>query len=302
VTSYKFKVGMTKGALWTAGFLASICLVSVWFALREYTEIQHLEQAKGITESHAQAEIHRLQREVASYRNDLGDHARKVIYPADDAQSKPANARGSVDLMPYLVKDPQFEELRRRRMLQQVHNMYGDLKSFSLTDEQRDKLTVLLANKINAPMDAREAALSQGMTDGTSEMGQAFHDTMKAADDEIKALVGDSGFLDLASASKQISSRNMVNASLGREFIASGQPLTSDQVNALADVQGHFQGTSEELDQAMRDRAAQVLTPSQMDVFLQNRSIDRDTRELQKRATEAATKETGTTSFHWGSW
>jgi hypothetical protein len=52
----------------------------------------------------------------------------------------------------------------------------------------------------------------------------------------------------------------------------------------------------------MRDRASQVLSPDQYEIFLQNRSLDQESQELQQRAMDAAKKETGTTSYRWGNW
>jgi hypothetical protein len=293
---------MTKGVSLTVGTLVVLCLALAWLARRENIEIQSLRAASDgrvSAEKGDRSEIRRLQRELALYERDPDPKEPNALPPAEGA---PPRASRQVDLMPYFQKDPKFEELHRKRMLQQVRNMYGTLKSLNLDNDQQEKLTVLLANKINAPIDARESALAQGITDGSPEMSRAFRDTMKSADDEIKALVGDSGFQDLNALSRQISSRNLVNASLGREFIAGGQPLTADQVNALADVHGHPQGSQDEMEQAMRDRAAQILSPSQLEIFLQNREIERESRDLEQRATDAATKETGSTSFRSGPW
>jgi hypothetical protein len=253
-------------------------------------------------ESHSQAEIARLRGIVAVADERKERQAQAPAASKDTASAPPGAPQRGIDLLAYIQKDPLYADVHRRRMLQQVQMRYGDLKYLGLQPDQEAKLTLLLSNKMSSYQDGHEAALTQGIADGTPEMARAIGDTTKAADDEIKAMVGDSGFQDLAAHSNLIAARNGLNMSLGSTFISSGQSLSPDQINALADVQAQFKGSQSELEQAIRDRASQVLSPEQLEIFMQNRVLDQDSQALQQRAMDAAKKETGTSSFHWGNW
>jgi hypothetical protein len=294
-----------RGRSWPFLAAAMLCLALVWLALRQRAEILALRAASETQEAAGKQdriEIDRLRRQVASDGLELGSRDRSGRWAADEARAKMDTAHAPVDLMPFILKDPQFDELHRRRLLQQVRGRYGDLKSLNLKPDQQDKLTALLAGELSAPQDAREAALAQGIADSSPEMSRAIGEAMKSADDEIKALIGDSGFQDLTSLSSQVTTRKNLNSTLGSDFIAGGLPLSPDQINALADVQAHFQGSPTELDEAMKDRAAQELSPAQMDLFLQNQALNRASQDLLQRASDEAKKETGTTSLHWAAW
>jgi hypothetical protein len=290
---------------WIVALLAAGLVATTWWAWRETAAIHDLRDAAAAQDalvSRAQAEITRLKSLVSS----LGDLKARAVAPPvpakDGAGAAPGAADRGVDLLPYIQKDPLYADLHRRRMLQQVRRRYGDLKFLGLPPDQEARLTLLLSNKMSAFQDGHDAAVAQGIADGTQEMARAINQTAKTADDEIKALVGESGFQDLNTRSSLVTARNSINMALSPYFLPSGQALSLDQLNALADVQNQFKGTPSEFDQAMRDRASQVLTPDQLEIFLQNRTLDQDSRDLQQRATDAAQKETGTTSFRMGNW
>jgi hypothetical protein len=285
--------------------LAAALVATAWWALRENLAISGLRDAmsaRGASASVSQAEIARLRGIVAILQV---QKARPATIPAaakDDAGAAQIAAQRGIDLLTYIQKDPLYADVHRRRMIQQVQMRYGDLKYLGLPPDQEAKLIFLLSNKMSSYQDGHEAAVTQGIADGTPEMARAIGDTTKAADDEIKAMVGDSGFQDLAAHSNLIATRNSLNMTIGSSFLSSGQSLSLDQINALAEVQSQFKGTPSELEQAMRDRASQVLSPDQLEIFLRNRSLDQDSQALQQRAIDAAKKETGTTSFRWGNW
>jgi hypothetical protein len=290
---------------WVVALLAAALAATAWWAWRENATINGIRaamSAQDASRSRDQAEITRL-KVLVSTLGELKAQAAVPLAPTKEAAGATSGAtERTVDLLPYIQKDPLYADLHRRRMLQQVRRRYGDLKFLGLPPDQEARLTLLLSNKMSAYQDGHDAALAQGIADGTPEMGRAINQTSKSADDEIKALVGDSGFQDLNTRASLVTARNSINMALSPYFLTGGQALSLDQMNALADAQYQFKGTPSELDQAMRDRASQVLTPDQLEIFLQNRTLDQESRDLQQRATDAATKETGTTSFRWGNW
>jgi len=289
--------------------------VTAWEAWQEHLTIAALQvQLKASDQALIQAkqvakQSHDRLAEAAKKR----EETRKAREAAASATITAPKKNAPVDLTPYLEKQPGYAQLRQLLMLRQVNRQYGDLKGLNLPPEQLDKLRNLLAEKLQAPQDAREAALQAGIEANSPEMRKAVQEASSGVDSEIKALVGPDQYTAVNNLQMQAGFRTNIQFQISPDMNAAGLPLSTDQINALAQAQQDAQKTAAQamrnnggpanyqavMNQAMADQAAKVLTPDQLAVFQQSISINSQMAALQAKAREAAQQELGSkiTSF-----
>jgi hypothetical protein len=275
-----------------AAIIALCCLA--WSEHRELVELRSANKAANAVERRDRMEIQRLRGQILAYmkasdwRPPVGSRA-GAVEPGGEAGNS-----GNVDLTPFMKRDPAYAALRHRVLLRAVRVTYGDLAALNLPPDRLQKLTELLLDRCAAPQDARDAALQQGLKDGSPEYLQAVANSVNDAENDIKSFLGQSAYDQLLANENRINLASTLETTVGNYLAAAGIPLSGDQIAALADAQQKLREASPEIqNQALEARAAEVLTPEQLQLFVENIDLQDDVRELQQRALEAAKKQYG---------
>lgn len=295
--------------------LAAGCAGIAWFAWREHVELIQwrataIERAnaldvlrRGEKADHDRLLAFEKQREATLKRRE----ARRNAGGAADAPR--AKRSGPVDLTPYMEKDPEYARLHHLRVLQQVERMYGDLKYLNLPADQLAKLRELLAERIEAPQDAREAAEAQGIDPNSREYGKAIGAAMTDVNSDIKALVGDAAYGVLTQKQMASGFESQLEYQIAPDLTAAGVSLSADQIQALAQAQAqavqsamgtlHSAADYQQAQfQALLQAGSKILSPDQFSVFQQSVGLQQQYQAMQSRAVQAAQAELG----HVNSW
>ena len=310
---------------WIVPIVVALLLFLAWLAFRERSKAAELQATNTqLLKSHDRDvdELAALRVKLAAARKEKDDlvatvAAEKKAVPAAPA-AKPATT--NVDITEYFEADPEFPAYREKLIQERIRLRYGDLRSLNLSPEKLQRLQHLLYDQASAPQDARAAALKLGMTPGSPEMNRATAAAMKEIDSEIKALLGTSGFDNLQAAQHQTQSafgelqaaqrqtQNITNLQngIGLKMTLAGAAFSGEQITALSETLSHFQsgGTMTmalppEQEESLQASVAQILTPSQLEIFKQDRAMRLLEDKLRWRSLESAKKALGHDINSW---
>jgi hypothetical protein len=284
-----------------------------WESWQEHQQIAVL-QARALSADRA---LDQVRKQAAQYHERLVEaaKARQEAKAADGAakNGKKTGKNAMVDLTPYLEKEPGYAQMRQLLQLRRIAREYGDLKNLNLPPDQLDKLKALLVDRMQAPQDAREAALQAGIGENSRDMSKAVQSATEGVDADIKALVGPDQFAALTAIQMQAGYRSNIQYQIAPDMNAAGLTLTSPEIDALAQAQQQAQKAAMEamraggnsanyqtiLNQAMADQAAKILTPDQLPVFQQSLALNQQYSDLQNKAMQTAQKELGHSIHSW---
>jgi hypothetical protein len=177
-------------------------------------------------------------------------------------------------------KDPAYAAIWRKQQLRSVQRQYGDaLAALKLPPDQLAKLKDLLVARIDANLDASEAAQDEGLSG--REVGLAIRDSISAVNDEIKGLIGDDAFSRLQTTPQTSMAKTMLENTVAVDLEGAGVPLTPDQLTSLAAIYNQtmrrpgagalpgWQSPDPQTglapaDEALLNQAGQTLSPAQL--------------------------------------
>jgi hypothetical protein len=137
-----------------------------------------------------------------------------------------------------LMAKPEVQAMIAVQQKAVIESRYGALiKNLNLAPDQSDQLKTLLAERMTSRQDVLAAARDQGIDPRTDPA--AFNKMVTAAQDEvnnnIKALLGDSGYSQLQNYDQTLPQRNIVNE-LQARLANSNAPLSSSQSEQLVQI------------------------------------------------------------------
>ncbi len=204
-----------------------------------------------------------------------------------------------------MAKYPEYEALFLKIQRKQILARFSaDIAELHLPPEKVGQVGNLLVEAILASRDAAQAAIKLGLEPGSSEYDAAIAGATAPTTDELRATLGDAGMEQLADAVRTtdelaLSGNAMDSICLndGLYLNEAGVPLSVEQAAALAKIEGEFaslpwlplannaevSAMADEppdphtglraIDQAILKRAAQVLSPQQVEALKQGRLI-----------------------------
>ncbi len=188
----------------------------------------------------AQQEAASLREKTDTFRAE-SEELRKQIggVPAGAVASEEGAKSGQEGFMKNLSKmfsDPDMKKAMRGQQAMAARMMYGDfIKQAKLAPPDADKLMDLLADR---QMDAagKGMELMAGQSAGKAEAAsKEIQDSHAAYDEQLKNLLGESGFKQLEDYDKSLGDRMMLQQ-YQAQFAASGQPLEDSQRDGLLKI------------------------------------------------------------------
>ncbi len=298
-----------------AGAFALLAVGLGWYAGRERREIAGL-RAGALAKS---KEVEVLRRTAGQFQRAATRKRRAAARAAAplDRQAAAARRRRSAtfDLTPYLRKDPDYARLHRLQILRMVDQMYGsdNLKALGLPPDEVAKVRELLAERIEAPEDARQIALEQGIGPNSRDMGRAINDALSQVNADIEAMVGPDALKMLNQLQGEAGYRGQIQYQIAPDMNAAGVGLNPSQINALAQAELQAQtqaaqtmritrspvNVQQATTQALLAAAPQILAPDQLVAFQQSVSQYQEYQAMIARAMAAARKEVGHPITSW---
>jgi hypothetical protein len=266
----------------------------------ELLELRASAEAGSQREAKERADMEKLRSQLEGFRKAANVQASKS---ADSVATPGWGTRTNIDITPFLMRDPAYARIHRQIILNFIRRQYGDLKSLNLPADQEQKLENLLIDKNSVPRDTDEAAQQAGMNINSPEFTKAVGAAYKDVDDQIKALLGPSGYQQLQDAANESVDRMSIASSIGQSLALAGMPLSNDQLIALADARFKNQGQPTGAnDDALATIFSQIMTPDQFALFSQNAALQKEQNDLVQRAAAAAKQQYGNSiSWHYSS-
>lgn len=191
-----------------------------------------------------------LQDQLMAAHGVAADESDGAEAPADrpaETAKEPDNRRGSrgrgnfgQQFAAYreLMAKPEVQALLTNEQKGMLDARYAALfKNLNLPPEQLDKLKTLLLDRQNVFQDVLSAARDQGID--PREDRDAFRklvtDAQNSINDNIKSLLGDSGYSQFTNYEQTMPQRNIVNA-LQQRLTYTDSPLTSSQADQLVQI------------------------------------------------------------------
>lgn len=228
---------MKPGRSWLAPVLLLLALAAGGFAWREYLEVQRL-RARLLGADERASLDRRIQADDARIRQlqaGLGAGASgDQVGSAQPGGPRPAGP-GAFEA---IMNNPQARKLQAAVMQGGLDARYGALfKALGLTAEQLAQFKSLLVEKEQAVMDAMAAARDQGLSpfSDPDAFRQAVQDAQASTDDQIKALLGDSGYSQYQQYEQTLPERTLVTQ-LQQSLSYTSSPLTDDQASQLVEA------------------------------------------------------------------
>jgi hypothetical protein len=137
-----------------------------------------------------------------------------------------------------MMNNPQFQKLMSIQQKAMLDNTYAPLfKVLGLTPQQLDQFKNLMVQKQQAMMDARQAAIEQGINPRTDPdaFQQAVAQASAAVDSQIQAALGDAAYAQYEQYQQTLPQRNTTNQ-LQQSLSYTSSPLTDDQATQLIQI------------------------------------------------------------------
>ena len=294
------------------GALAALVAILTWLAVREHAHAAELiatttklretqdRDAAELTALRSRNVALQKERDTLIASAAATKSASRTATPAMPITSRP------IDISEYMEADPEYPAFREKILQERVTARYGNLRSLNLPPEKFQKLQHLLADRMAAPWDAQAAGLKLGLPPGSPETSRAIGESMREIDGEIINLLGKTDYAALQTAQRQAQNLSYVQTNLGLKLTLAGQPFSGEQVSAVTDVLSQYQKNGAmttslppEQEQALQAHVAQLLTPQQFEIFLQDRTTRQKEDELRARSLQAAKKSLGHDINSW---
>ena len=214
-----------------------------------------------------QTELLRLRGQVTTLQADT------TKLRTDAAQNATAND-AFMDMAKSFATNDFMKTTMKNTMATNVARIYAKLfADLHLAPEQASALRQLLVNKTTAGMDMNAGvdALS-GKMDATqlSQIAERIKAEQAAADDQIKALIGDAGFARYQQYEKTTEDRSLISGTGGfAEELTGGTALTDDQTEQLIQaVSAERQNFKFTMDLSDKSKSAATLASTSTEEFL----------------------------------
>lgn len=223
-----FKLMTTTKA--SMGVLGAVCLLSIGTALFEARQAREATDAIAAAHAASARTIQGLQARLSAAERSL------AVPPSTSAPQPAPRPTGKVSAGPRQDdpnEDPAFAPLRRKNLLRVIQQQYGyAFAQLNLPPGDLAKLKQLLLARMEARFDANALAAEAGFSGREVETAQ--HQAEDSVTDEIKALVGDTGYAALQASFKASQYAPLIAGSVGYDLDAAGVPLMPRQTVALA--------------------------------------------------------------------
>jgi hypothetical protein len=253
-------VALSRTSLTLALALATLGLAGLGWS--QYRELVELRAAAMDTDERAEwqkrawdlEKLNReLQDELAALRAaQSADGAAPVVATAEErpGEGRRGGFRGGpggpggrgqqqqINSLRELVNKPEVQALMRVQQQAAVDARYAALfRNLNLPPEQLNKLKTLLADRQTALQDVMLAARDQGIEPRTDPAAfrKLVTDTQNDLNNNIRSLVGDSGFTQLQTYEQTLPQRNVVN-DLQQRLSYTDTPLTANQADQLVQI------------------------------------------------------------------
>jgi hypothetical protein len=224
-------------AVLAALLLVVTCLF--WSARRTVAELRGEKTALERSVARAHDETMAVQGRLDS----LAKTPRERGGAAAVSSESPGKSGGakSVSLHDVLRAHPEYREVwekeARRNAIRPV--LEGDFGGLNLSADKREKLKALLAEFNLTQFDAIEAMLSAGFKPGTPEWTEGLSRSSLPARElqqSMVSMIGADGVAALGSLVATTSVEDQFNRQFAADFIDGNEPLTSDQIHAIARI------------------------------------------------------------------
>jgi hypothetical protein len=188
--------------------------------------------------------------------------------------------------------DPAIAAINRRERLREISRQYGEaFAKMNLPADRLAKLKELLLARDDSASDAWAVAKKSGLALPEAEV--AGTQAASEVEDEIKGLFGMDAYNQLEEARAANGTKLSILLGVGQDMSGAGVPLSTDQVGALTQIYREVQNPEKNptasallespadaqtgltpLNQAIVDRASQVLSPAQFTVLQQSLAED----------------------------
>jgi hypothetical protein len=157
-------------------------------------------------------------------------------------EQKQAANQANQKSMQAVMQSPEFQKLMAIMQRSRLDEQYGALfKSLNLDPAKLDQLKDLLLDRQNVYTDTKNAAAEQGIDPKSDPQGfrQALSSAMNDLNDEIKGVVGDSGFTQLQQYQSSMFQNQLPRATVSQLQLSlsyTATPLTDEQSSQLAQI------------------------------------------------------------------
>jgi hypothetical protein len=234
--------------------LALTTMGGAMLAWRQYAELVELRAAAMNTNERAELQKkiwdlqkanRELQEQLAALRSERGgtDDVATVTddRPRGGAPGGQGGGRGpggqQFAALRELMAKPEVQAMIASEQKGLLDYRYGSLfRNLNLPPEQLEKLKALLVDRQNAVQDVYAAARDQGIDPRTDRdaFNKLVADARNAVNDNIKAVIGDTGFDQLNTYDQTMPQRNLV--AVLQQRLGYSEPLTPTQADQLVQI------------------------------------------------------------------
>lgn len=146
--------------------------------------------------------------------------------------------RGRGNPLATLMQDPEFARAMLTQQKGALDQRYADLfRRLNLSPAQVDQLKNLLLERQSAAADVMAAAREQGLDgrESREELRKMVQETQAAADEKIRAMLGENAYAEYKTYEQTQTQRNLVNQ-LENKLSYTGSPLQSSQMDQLVRI------------------------------------------------------------------
>ena len=212
---------------------------------RAKSEAKQADSRREAAEKEAQQQILILQRQLTTAK-EAETQAEKQASAAEaerasssSAESGGADKSGSnvVHLSDIMKDHPEYAALYAKQIRRQIDRMYGDtLNTLNLPPQQLSQLKDLLVERQMSFMDAMRLTGAAGLKQGSPEWQEAIKQASQDVDQQISAILGDSGNSKLMQMQARAGIQSQITYTYAPDFADANIPLSAEQSRNLAQV------------------------------------------------------------------
>ena len=228
--------------------LSAVCIVEWRKVARDQAQLQttqaQLEQKSQTAEElqtanqRLKVQHRELERKVAILNAHVEDArmapAATASVEAPATNTEPASSTNKLGgVLAKMLSDPDMKTLIRNQQRLVMDQFYGPLiKQLGLTPDQADKFKELLMDRQMKAVDAASAVFAGGARTNSAEALKAINADQAEFDEQVKALLGDSGYAQYKDYETTLSERVQLNQ-FKQQMSGDTAPLTDVQTDQL---------------------------------------------------------------------